>query len=213
MTDRQLSEHIGNIDDRIVELASNVPNYARRRRARAAKRFAGLAAALAIAVGGAFGLGATVFAQEVEVQVEVPVEQETITLGDSGVTLVLPDSWKGKYAVEEVESQGSCCYKVYNPEFRENAGGVAGYLFYIDFYEGVYATQAEVEGRYSAWQAMTRVDFVACTREGTYVIQYPSDVQINPFGDDEPEYRQMEREISQIRVILDNALAREENTK
>ena len=212
MTNRQLSDHIGNMDDRMVELAANVPNFARRRRVRAAKRFAGLAAALAIAVGGGLGLGATVFAQEVEVPVEVPAEQETITLGDSGVTLILPDSWKGKYAVEHVEGEGSCSYKVYNPEFRENAGGVAGYLFYIDFYEGIYATQAEVEGRYSAWQAMTRVDFVACTREGTYVIQYPSDVQINPFGDDEPEYRQMEREISQIRVVLDNALNSQEDT-
>ncbi len=206
MTNRQLSELIGNIDDSLVQGAQHVPNYASRRRQRLAKRAAGLAAALAFMVGGGFGLGATVFAQEVEVQVEVPVEQETITLGDSGVTLILPDSWKGKYAVEEAEDQGSCSYKVYNPEFRENAGGTAGYLFYINFYEGIYATQAEVEGRYSAWRAMTRVDFVACTRDGTYVIQYPSDVQINPFGDDEDEYRQMESEISQIRVVLDKAL-------
>lgn len=36
MTNRQLSEHIGNIDDRLVEYAARVPNYARRRRVRAA---------------------------------------------------------------------------------------------------------------------------------------------------------------------------------
>ena len=212
MTNRQLSEHIGNIDDRLVEYAARVPNYARRRRVRAAKRFGGIAAALVIAVGGALGLGATVFAQEVEVTVEVPVERETVVLEDFGITLILPDSWKGKYAVEREEGDGYSTYRLYNPEFRENMGGIGGYLFYVNFYEGVYATQAEVEDPDGQWNYAGH-RYIATTRDGTYVLYYPSDVQINPFGDDEEEYRQMESEIREIRFVLDNALGGQEDVQ
>ena len=37
------------------------------------------------------------YKRQVEVTVEVPVEQETVVLEDFGITLILPDSWKGKY--------------------------------------------------------------------------------------------------------------------
>ena len=64
MTNRQFSRHMGEIDPRLVEQAENVPNYARQARRRLARRAAAAAAALAVMVGGGFGLGATVFAQE-----------------------------------------------------------------------------------------------------------------------------------------------------
>ena len=104
MNKSQFSERIGNIDERLVEQAERVPNYARQCRQRLVRRIAAAAAALAVMVCGGFGLGATVFAQEIEVPVEVPVEQETITYEDMGVTLILPDSWRGQYGVDSTGS-------------------------------------------------------------------------------------------------------------
>ncbi len=208
MTNRQLSDHIGNIDDRIVELSAKVPNYARRRRAHMAKRVAGMAAALVIMVGGGFGLGATVFAQEVEVRVEVPVEQETVTLEDFGITLILPDSWKGKYAVERSVGDGYEEYVFYSPEFRANfteQGDIGGCLFYVNYYEGVYATQSEVEDPDGPWNYAGH-RYIATTRDGTYVLYYPSDMQVHPFNGDYELYSKMESEIGEIRFVLDNAL-------
>src|SRR5699024_5241848 len=76
---KQLSDRIGNIDDRLTEEAEHMQNYGKHRRQKIARNFAAAAAALAVMVGGGFGLGATVFAQEIEVQVEVPVEPESVT--------------------------------------------------------------------------------------------------------------------------------------
>ena len=125
MNKSQFSERIGNIDERLVEQAERVPNYARQGRQRLVRRIAAAAAALAVMVCGGFGLGATVFAQEIEVPVEVPVEQETITYEDMGVTLILPDSWRGQYGVD---SNGS----VYALGARDEYNPAV--LFWIDLY-------------------------------------------------------------------------------
>ena len=73
MKKEQLSEHIGNIDDRLVQQAEHVPNYARQHRQNGFKRFAAIAAVIALMVC-SFTVGAVAFAKETIV--EVPIEGE-----------------------------------------------------------------------------------------------------------------------------------------
>ena len=61
-----------------------------------------------------FCAGAVAFAKEVVV--EVPAEQEIIEIEEIGLTLILPDSWKGKYAFEQDNDFKE--YYVYNPAIR-----------------------------------------------------------------------------------------------
>ena len=203
MTDRQLSDRIGNIDDRLIEQAERVPNFGAARRRRIAKRIVSAAAALAVMVGGGFGLGATVFAQEVEVQVEVPVEPEAVTLEDFGITLIFPDSWKGNYAVEKNESGG---YNIYIPSVRENQGsGTAGILCYVTLWPE-QITQEEHENIDGQWN-YTGNRYIMTTKDGTLLLYYASDVQVDPFNEEDIElYARMDSEISQIRFVVDMAL-------
>ncbi|MGM9662367.1 MAG: hypothetical protein ACI3WR_04675 [Oscillospiraceae bacterium] len=52
MNQKQLSDRMGNIDDRLVQQAEQVPDYARRHRRNGWKRVAGMAAAVALLVCG-----------------------------------------------------------------------------------------------------------------------------------------------------------------
>ena len=116
MNQKQLSDRIGNIDDRLVQAAGRGQEQSghRRRPGRGFRRFGVIAAVVALMVC-SFSLGAFAFAREVTV--EVPVEQETLEIGDLGLTLILPDHWKGRYALERTEGGG---YSVYNPGIRED---------------------------------------------------------------------------------------------
>ena len=66
---------------------------------------------------------------------EVPAEQETIAIEEIGSTLILPDSWKGRYAFEQDNTFKE--YHVYNPAIRAAMGGdretllSGGMLFYL----------------------------------------------------------------------------------
>ena len=117
MKKEQLSEHIGNIDDRLVQQAEHIPNYARQHRQKGFKRFTAIAAVIALMVC-SFTVGAVAFAKEIVV--EVPVEQETIELKEIGLTLILPDNWKDKYALEYDADFKE--YYIYNPDIREAMG-------------------------------------------------------------------------------------------
>ena len=60
------------------------------------------AAAVLALMAASFTVGALAFSRE------VPVEQETIELPGIGLTLILPDSWKGRYEVEKDERESWC---------------------------------------------------------------------------------------------------------
>lgn len=62
-----------------------------------------------------FTTGALAFSRETVV--EVPAERETLGLAELGLTLILPDSWKGRYELVEWEDQ----YAAVCPEIREAA--------------------------------------------------------------------------------------------
>lgn len=202
MKKEQLSEHIGNIDDRLVQQAEHIPNYARQRRQKGFKRFTAIAAVIALMVC-SFTVGAVAFAKEIVV--EVPVEQETIELKEIGLTLILPDTWKGKYALEYDADFKE--YYIYNPDIREAMGGNSetllsgGMLFYLKLWdEQLTKEQVDAGGEWS----FAKCEYIMTTQNGTYLLYYASDMQFTPETMD--EYRQMESEISDIQFVVGNVI-------
>ena len=88
MNGKQLAQHIGNIDEALVEEAREVPNYALRRQKTVLRRAVSLVAVLVLMLcSGA--VGAVAFRQETEVR------QETVELTELGLTLILPGTGPG----------------------------------------------------------------------------------------------------------------------
>ena len=190
MNKRQLSDRIGNIDGRLVEDAQ----YRRHRKTGNLRRFLAAAAVAALMLA-SFTVGAMAFSQE------VPVEQETIALPKIGLTLILPDSWKGRYEVEKDESESWC--RVYARSVLEKNPEWGGALFYVDRSYDRPMTPEELD----------EISPIACrylfsTAGGTYSMNYASDVQwALEDPEQEREYRQMQEEISQIRFLVDGILS------
>ena len=202
MNEKQFSDRIGNVNDKLVQQAEQTPNYGREHRKRGIRQLVAIAATVALMVC-SFTVGALAFAKETIV--EVPVEQETITIEEIGLTLILPDSWKGKYAFEQDNDFKE--YHVYNPAIREAMGGDSetllsgGMLFYLKLWdEQLTKEQVDAGGEWD----YAGCRYVMTTKDGTYLLYYASDVQFTQETMD--EYRQMESEISAIRFVVDNAL-------
>ena len=128
MNEKQFSDRIGNVNDKLVQQAEQTPNYGREHRKRSIRQLVAIAATIALMVC-SFTVGALAFAKETIV--EVPVEQETITLEEIGLTLILPDSWKDTYGVEISEDGTNCA--VYVKSIHDGSGdwAGAGYLFWV----------------------------------------------------------------------------------
>ena len=214
MNGRQLADRIGNIDDRLIRQAQET-GQKKARLSHRARRWAAAAAVVAL-MGASFSLGALAFAKETVVEVEVPVEvkvpvdQETVELKDIGITLILPDDWKGRYGVEQTGRSNHYC--VYATDIRDafsrqslQEGGLdnsGGMLFYILKWNQ-QLTEEEWRYPYGEWN-YARNRYIMATKDGTYLLYYASDVQFTP--ETEEEYRQMEGEIDQIRFVVDGAL-------
>ncbi|MCI8686992.1 MAG: hypothetical protein HFF57_01600 [Lawsonibacter sp.] len=189
MNKRQLSDRIGNIDGQLVEDAQ----YRRHRKTGNLRRFLAAAAVAALMLA-SFTVGAMAFSQE------VPVEQETIALPKIGLTLILPDSWKGRYGVE-MNEDGSAC-GVYVKMVHE-ADETIGYLFWVGKAYDEPMTPSELEER-----SAIPCRYLFATANATYSINYASDVEYDPENPEETqEYLQVWREKEQIRFVLDNALS------
>lgn len=191
MNPRQFSHRIGNVEDRLVQQAQELPDYGRRRRNLRFKRVLALAAVVAL-MACSFTVG--VLAKSVP---------ETVVFESLGVTMVLPDSWKDKYGVVMGEDGSSC--GVYVKSIHESAGdwNGAGYLFWFGEMYHEAMTPAEVEEI-----SPVAFQYVFATVDGTYLLCYASDVQWDP-GDPAQEkiYHQMQSETQNIRFILDDAAA------
>ena len=210
MNKKQLSEHIGNIDDRLVQQAEIIPNYVARRRQKRIRQLLATAAALVLMFSG-FSVGAIAFAREIII--EVPVEQENVVLEEIGLTLILPDSWKGKYEViEDVfvpynSTMWEFCVKsVYDAQTPTDESGQVFYrgtLFYIFQYTNNSMSAEEFEqsdiagiGRY-----------LFATENATYVILYTTDLQFDPENSVQmDEFNAMEQSEKEIRFVVDNIL-------
>lgn len=161
------------------------------------------AAAIVALMAASMAVGALAFSSETVVEIPVPAEQESVTLDELGLTLILPDTWKGKYTMEKSEFGN---YQLYinsiHEANRDQWGG--GILFYILEIQEVL-TPEQIED--SEWNyAANR--YLFATKDSTYLLYYASDVQWNPSDPaQEAEYRQMMQEISQIRIVVDRVLA------
>jgi len=202
MNQKQLSDRIGNIDERLVQRAEQMPNYKNVNRKIGARRLLAIAAAVALIVSG-FAAGALAFSEETVVEIKVPVEQECIEIEEIGLSLILPDSWAGRYAFEQSEDFKE--YYVYNPAIREAMGGdgetllSGGMLFYIKLWdEQLTKEQVDAGGEWD----YARCRYIMTTKNGTYLLYYASDVQFTQ--DTLEEYRQMEDEISDIRFVVND---------
>ncbi len=202
MNKKQLSEHIGNIDDRLVEQAEKIPNYRQLHHCQTIRRFITVAAAFVL-MACSFSAGALAFARETVV--EVPIEQETAVLEEINLTLIFPNEWKGKYSVEK-DGQN---YIIYHTQIREDvSAGIdafdGGVLFYIVCYEEAMTPEQFIEKGYD----FVQYRYLFSTSDKTYILCYPSDVQWDPENSEqEMEYLEMEEEIKDIKFVVDNILA------
>ncbi|MCM1184083.1 MAG: hypothetical protein NC337_11995 [Roseburia sp.] len=133
---------------------------------------------------------------------EPAVRQETVTLEDIGLTLIFPDSWRGKYSIVQNDSS----YIVYNTQIREAVSeGIdpfdGGVLFSIVCYEEVLTPGEFIENGYD----YTGYRYLFANDDSTYILYEASDVQWDP-NDPEQEavYTQMSSEIQDIEIVIEH---------
>lgn len=213
MRPEQLSDRIGNVDDRLIQQAEHVPNYGRRRRARRLRHMAAAAAVLALMLA-SFTTGALVFAKETVV--EVPAKQETIELPELGMTLIVPDSWKGRYEVVQgvFEPYDSpmwtvCVKSIYDAgETDEYGTPYQGMLFVVFQYENRPMSEKEFEE--SGIAGIGR--YLFATENATYAIMYATDIQYDISTPEKAErygaeYADLASEMKDIRIVIEHAFA------
>lgn len=152
-------------------------------------------------------VGALAFSSETIV--ETPVEPETIVMENLGLTLVLPDSWKGRYEVIEdiFEPYHSpmweiCVKYVYDARVPADESGEVlyrGTLFYVFQCADYAMTPEEFEDEGIAGIGR----YLLATENATYAIMYATDVQCD-YTDShaQAEYNSMVSEMKDIRVML-----------
>ena len=184
MTARELAENVGNIDQRLIEGAGQAPNYGRRRRTGRLRRTLALAAA-AVLMTASFAAGALSGGRG----------PETIPIPETGVTVVLPESWRGKCGDELQDGS----LGVYLRAVRRGEGlDEAGYLFTVECHEGSCDPAADFAARQYV---------IASTPQKTYFLILPSDVQYDPNNAAvAQEYLNMSQQIGEVQVLLSDWL-------
>lgn len=199
MKKERLSERIGNLDDGLVQQAEHIPNYARQHRQKGIRRLSSLAAVVVLMVC-SFAVGAAAFAKETIV--EVPIAQETVVLDEIGLTVILPDAWKGKYGVEMNEDGTGCA--IYAKAIHDGDGEMAGlgYLFWIG--KASSDKQPLTPEELYEWSPTPCV-YLFSTAGATYVLEKHSDVQYDPNDPEQKElYMTMSRQMQEISFKIDN---------
>ena len=202
MNKKQFSEHIGNIDDRLIKQAENIPNYAVQHRNKRIRQFLATAAVFVLMIS-SFSAGAIVFAREIIV--EVPAEQETLELEGVDLTLILPEYWKGQYAVDKNGTN----FVVYNPQIKEAVSDGTdildgGVLFTIVCYEESMTEEQFIENGLD----FTAYRYLLATRDKTYILHYASDVQYDPSDPKQEKlYQEMMSEIGDIQIVLNHTFS------
>ena len=193
------------VDAAFVEEADRQPSFkteqgARKERSYMFRKIAAFAAVVALMVcSGA--VGAIAFHRETVI--EVPANQETIELEAIGLTLILPDSWKGKYTVEmDADGEGCCVYARF-PHESANGWGSKGYLFWVGQAYNEPLTPQQLQDR-----SPVPCIYLFATSEDTYDLKLASDVS---YDIDDPEiaalYTTMYQQISDIQFVVNNPAA------
>lgn len=174
MNEKQLSEHIGSIDDRLIWQAEKVPVYAEQHRQKRIRKLLAATGALLLMLF-SFSVGAMAFSSEI--MIEVPVKQEILELEGVKLTLILPDSWEGRYSA----GRKGADFVVYNPQIKEAVSDGTdlldgGVLFTIVCYEESMTEKQFIENGLD----FTAYRYLLATSDKTFVLHYASDVQYNP---------------------------------
>lgn len=207
MNSRKLADRIGNIDERLVQQAQNLPNYGVRRRNRVIKRIAMCAATLVLMVC-SFAAGMAVSAREPVVEPAQDSTQETVFLEEIGLTLILPDEWKDNYAVEVGEMEGGYVYTFYDSTIHGQGGewSDAGILFWIGAYGDRAMTAEELEQE-NVFDGAIPYRYLFSNKNTNYILVDVTDVQWDPSDPEmEQHYFMLMESIPEIRFILDNVL-------
>lgn len=206
MNKKQLSEHIGNIDDKLVQQAENIPNYAALRRQKRLKYLMAAAAAIVLMFS-SFSAG-TVFAREAIAK--TLAEPEKVTLDEIGITLILPNDWKGKYEViKDTFAQTDsvmwefCVKSIYDaqtPSDEASETSYRGTLFYV-FQYADYSMSAS-EFVYDA-EIAGAARYLFSTENATYAIMYATDLQYDPENNVQAEeYHAMAQSVQGIQFVM-----------
>lgn len=195
MNKEQLSERIGNIDDRLVQQAEHIPNYQKQHRARGLKRLTACAAALALMVT-SFMTGMSVQARQGAAG--TPMGDEIVELEDFRISLILPDNWKGRYGVER---RGEDSFAVYSTQTREACEG-GGVLCNIVRWNAPLTEEEFKAG--GEWNAAGTCNYISATEEETYLLYPATDGKYTQ--ETLGLYLQMTSEISNIRFVTCGAI-------
>lgn len=206
MNKKQLAEYLGNMDDRLIQQAEQVPHFTALRRRKTIRRLLATAAVLALMVS-SFSVGAIAFAREVIV--EVPAAQESVSLEEIGLTLILPDSWTDQYIVLEdtFAPNGStmwefCAKAVYDTGIPAEGAGepfYRGTLFTIFRYKDHSMSADEF-----AQDELAGIGrYLFATEQATYVALYAGDVQYDPLDTAQASaYQALMAEVQDIQFVV-----------
>ena len=198
MNKEQLSQRIGNMDDRLVAQAEHVPNYGWQRRSGLRRKIAGIAAVIVLmACSGA--VGALAFSRETVR--EVPAQQETVELTGIGVTVLLPDSWAGQYEVvqDSFLPYNSAMWEFCVKSVYEDETFYRGSLFTV-FQYADYSMSAE-EFAQSGLAGIGR--YLFATEDATYAVMYAGDVQFDPANAAQQEtWYALSQTLQEVRFVI-----------
>ena len=198
MNKEQLSQRIGNMDDRLVAQAEHMPNYGRQRRSGLRRKIAGIAAVIVLmACSGA--VGALAFSRETVT--EVPAQQETVELAGIGVTVLLPDGWVGKYEVvqDSFLPYNSAMWEFCAKSVYEDGTFYRGSLFTV-FQYADYSMSAE-EFAQSGLAGIGQ--YLFATEDATYAVMYAGDVQYDPDNAAQQEtWYALSQTVQEVRFVI-----------
>ena len=198
MNKEQLSQRIGNMDDRLVAQAEHMPNYGRQRRSGLRRKIAGIAAVIVLmACSGA--VGALAFSRETVT--EVPAQQETVELAGIGVTVLLPDSWVGKYEVvqDSFLPYNSAMWEFCAKSVYEDGTFYRGSLFTVFQYadDSMSAEEFAQSGLAGIGQ------YLFATEDATYAVMYAGDVQYDPDNAAQQEtWYALSQTVQEVRFVI-----------